>query len=390
MKHATKLYALVGAFTLAVSPGAFAAGTTSGTTISNTATVNYSVNGSAQDEIGSSPTGNTAGAGTATTFVVDRKLWHTVTSLDLNGTVDATPNAAAVMQFQVKNEGNDTQDYVLSAFNRSAATDADYPGGVTDAFNTGGIQVYVESNGTAGYQPGGDLRVYIDELAPGDTRIVYVISTIPSSAINGQYAALSLVAQVAEGGAANTQGSAIVVDTNAHISPQGVFQQQGGGTVTTAPPATATAEADDPTTVQNVFADAASDVDSSQMVDDAQYNGQYSDTEVYRVVSANLTVSKTSAVFSDPVNGTTNPKAIPLAIVEYTITVENSGSAPATSIQIADVIPTNTTFQAGSIVVTAPMGSIASSSFAGNTVSVNVDTLATGATVTVAFKVQLN
>lgn len=40
-----------------------------------------------------------------------------------------------------------------------------------------------------------------------------------------------------------------------------------------------------------------------------------------------LSVSKVSTVISDPVNGTTNPKAIPGATVEYLITVTNTGSS---------------------------------------------------------------
>lgn len=42
-----------------------------------------------------------------------------------------------------------------------------------------------------------------------------------------------------------------------------------------------------------------------------------------------LNVSKISSVLSDPVNGTTNPKAIPGATVEYLITVTNTGSEAA-------------------------------------------------------------
>ncbi len=43
---------------------------------------------------------------------------------------------------------------------------------------------------------------------------------------------------------------------------------------------------------------------------------------------ADLTVSKISSVISDPTNGTTNPKAIPGAIVEYLITIANNGTDP--------------------------------------------------------------
>ncbi|MCS6948239.1 MAG: hypothetical protein NZM12_11540, partial [Steroidobacteraceae bacterium] len=44
------------------------------------------------------------------------------------------------------------------------------------------------------------------------------------------------------------------------------------------------------------------------------------------------------------VNGTNNPKAIPGAVVEYTVTIANSGGAAASGVQIADAIPANTTF----------------------------------------------
>lgn len=44
---------------------------------------------------------------------------------------------------------------------------------------------------------------------------------------------------------------------------------------------------------------------------------------------AQLNVTKVSSVISDPVNGTSNPKAIPGATIEYLITVTNSGPDPA-------------------------------------------------------------
>jgi subtilisin-like proprotein convertase family protein len=42
---------------------------------------------------------------------------------------------------------------------------------------------------------------------------------------------------------------------------------------------------------------------------------------------ADLSVTKVSTLISDPVNGTTNPKAIPGALVEYLITVANTGTS---------------------------------------------------------------
>lgn len=54
-----------------------------------------------------------------------------------------------------------------------------------------------------------------------------------------------------------------------------------------------------------------------------------------------LTMTKASAVVSDPVNGTTNPKMIPGAFVDYTLTINNPGSSAVTSnsIFVVDVLP---------------------------------------------------
>ena len=49
-------------------------------------------------------------------------------------------------------------------------------------------------------------------------------------------------------------------------------------------------------------------------------------------------MTKTSTVVSDPFNGGTDPKRIPGAVIEYCITVENTGDAPATSVVLTDVL----------------------------------------------------
>ena len=47
------------------------------------------------------------------------------------------------------------------------------------------------------------------------------------------------------------------------------------------------------------------------------------------IPTTTLSVTKVSSLISDPVNGTSNPKAIPGALVEYLITVTNTGPEPA-------------------------------------------------------------
>lgn len=62
-----------------------------------------------------------------------------------------------------------------------------------------------------------------------------------------------------------------------------------------------------------------------------------------------LEITKTNSVISDPVNGTTNPKLIPGAVVEYVITVRNvgAGTVDASSIVLVDVMPAEMAFATG-------------------------------------------
>ena len=57
-------------------------------------------------------------------------------------------------------------------------------------------------------------------------------------------------------------------------------------------------------------------------------------------VSAPLTLAKASTVYSDPVNGTTLPKAVPGAVMTYTLTITNPGSTLADSNSVVLSDPT--------------------------------------------------
>ncbi len=62
-----------------------------------------------------------------------------------------------------------------------------------------------------------------------------------------------------------------------------------------------------------------------------------------------ISVTKVSSVLSDPVNGTTNPKAIPGAVMEYCILISNSGTTTLTSIVASDTLPSNFTYATGTM-----------------------------------------
>ena len=64
---------------------------------------------------------------------------------------------------------------------------------------------------------------------------------------------------------------------------------------------------------------------------------------------ATVTVSKTSSVISDPTNGTTIPKAIPGAVIEYCILVSNAGSATLSAVVATDTLPSGITYTAGTL-----------------------------------------
>lgn len=62
-----------------------------------------------------------------------------------------------------------------------------------------------------------------------------------------------------------------------------------------------------------------------------------------------LGVTKLGTLISDPTNGTTNPRVIPGAVIEYCILLQNPGSGTATNVVGTDIIPANLTYTAGSM-----------------------------------------
>lgn len=284
-RHVTCLKFLIGAGILALtfSRPALAA-TAAGTTVSNSATIDYKVGGINQQSITSS----------AVTFLVDRKVDLTVVT-DQVAAVNVIPGSSGnVLTFTLSNTGNDTFDYTLSAV--ALAGGAAHFGG-TDNINASATAVYVESGANAGYQSGEDTATSVDNLAAAATVKLYIVASFSTGLSNNDIASYHLLVT-----AKDSSGAALVQDTNG----------------------------DDPNTVENVFADGAGTNDSAR-------DAKHSDNADYKVTAASLTVSKTSSVVSDPVNGTSNPLAIPGALVEYTITISNaSGASTATSVIVTD------------------------------------------------------
>jgi uncharacterized repeat protein (TIGR01451 family) len=267
---------------LALPQAAHAVNTASGTVIGNTATVTFEVSSVLQ----------TAVTGT-TDFTVDNKVNLTVTRL-ANATVVPGGQEQALV-FTVTNLGNTAQSYQLEVFSRG-----------TNSFNTtpNPPNIYLDNGGTpnawdAGDTPYADATTF-GSLASGATMTIIVAGDIPLAALTNETASYDLLATTTNSGTTTV-------------------------TLETAGPNTAG--------VDVVFADGI----GSYAATDTDRDGSHSEFATYTVTAAAVSVSKTAAVYWDPFNTTTNPKAIPGAVITYTVQVSNAaGGSQATNVQIID------------------------------------------------------
>ena len=273
-------------------------GTKAGTVVTNKASLTYSVGGTAiTDPIESNND----------VFVVDDKVDLTVVHQDAE-IVTVTPGLTEqVTEFQVTNTGNKVHDFLLTSTQNNGN-----PFSETDTIDVTITGVFVESGTTAGYQAAEDTVTYIDELLSGDSKTVYIVSTIPNDAELDDVAEVTLTAQVAVGGTSDTEGTAITSDDRDNADTAGI------------------AAGDE----QIVFADGAG---SNGATDTAQ-DGKHGDTSAYKVKTAVLTVVKSSCVVSDGFSPTGKEKRIPGAVIRYAFEVENTGNVDATDVVASDDI----------------------------------------------------
>lgn len=281
---------------------AFAAGTASGTPVTNQATIDFSVGGVGQTGINSNQT----------SFVVDNKVDLIVTLQDA-GYVDVAPSATLrVLRYRVQNDGNTTQDFQVAAVDLVNGL-ADPFGGTDNAQiagGTGSFAVYVDTNDDDAFTNLTDTDTHINALA-ADTHIeVFVVATIPDNTevSDGDIAGIILTATARTNDGAATLGGALT-------------ETLGGDTAG----------------VDIVFGDLTGDTD-------ADGDASYTDTGAYRLVASNISIVKTSTVIRDPFNDGANPKHIPGAFVQYSITISNGAGAgsPAVLSTITDTLNANT------------------------------------------------
>jgi hypothetical protein len=282
--------AVVAVGSIGVSGQAFADGTNSGDTISNTATVNYTVATVAQTPVSAT-----------NSFTVD-----TIIRFNLTGgaTVNVAPGQTNQYQtYTLTNTSNTTSQFTLAPSNDSGD---DFDMNLPSTTNPG-VNVYADTNTNGVYDPGTDVQVVanvsLGPTGPAQTGVYFLVGDTPIGATNNQDANVTLLAT-----AINPADSLAWVNDNNPDIQGGV-----GGT--------------------------------AQIV---VGNGTASRPGTFHVQTATLAVSKTSSVISDPINLTgAGRKAIPGAVMQYEILVVNSGSSAATLQNITDPVPASTTFRQG-------------------------------------------
>lgn len=345
---------------------AMAVGTASGTTITNTATVNYQISGFSQPTVSSNNE----------QFDVDDRVDLTVAS---SGGTNVLPSSTnQVLTYTVTNTGNTTHGYALTATNAAAG----------DNFDMGNIRIYVENGLAAGLQTSGGTAdtLYTSgsgnnagDLNPNgvvgvdDVMTVYIVADTPGTPTNGQTSDIDLLATTLDAGTNNVTAN-------------------DAGSANTAG-------------IDVVWADGIGTVDATE-------DGQHSAAGTYTVAVTPLTLAKSSAIISDPINLGSNPKAIPGATIRYTLVVSNPGATDSTSVVISDIIPAEMTYTANTVTVDFGGGAVAYNdgaadgvaAYNGGTTTLSVDisaattdqgiagqpALTAGSSATVTFDVTIN
>jgi uncharacterized repeat protein (TIGR01451 family) len=336
---------------LFATPQALAA-TAAGTKVSNSATVAYKIGTVAQ----------TAPPAASADFLVDRKVNLTVTEVGGAATTASPGELKAPLEFLVTNSTNDAIDVKLDAATMAKNTvfDAGDQGAgnhADDLTATEGTdllmsyKIYTDAGLTTELSKSGS-QYYIDELAPAANMTVYVVATeMPAigddsvdTTVQDDDIIVVKLTGTAHSAYAAQDGTGLTWDTTPGPTLGAPTWVTAGGTGALGA-VLATTASDTDTKVDNVLADNP-DLDLGEAVGtppdgiDAAY-------DAYKIGGADITVTKRSAVYWDPINLFASPKAIPGSIVLYCITVKNAGSSAADEIAISDTIPTNTTFENG-------------------------------------------
>lgn len=285
--------------------------TTAGTTVSNIATLSYTLSGGGSFDLKSSPGGNSdpTGPGASTSFTVDHKVRPYVqvaTGSPASPTDVFAGGTVQVISFNVKNDGNKDGDFKITYNQVALANNIIDSTSVTMVYKTSANAVY---DGSELAMPAGDVLSIPRDL----TYTVFIVAnTVADTSLltEGDKQNFDLLAQAWSGAAA--------------------LSETGSNT---------------PTLQDVVFADdtgtAVSDTGGIDKTP-SDPDGIHSDQGTYNFRNVAVTVSKTESILYDPYGLS---YYLPGVYVQYEITIENTslGATSAFLTSINDVITQSAT-----------------------------------------------
>lgn len=344
-KIKTKILSFITLFVLCfiITNSASAQGVIAGTNISNIAVVNYTIDNVIQSPIESSPNGNSSpnnGNGTATTFVVDRKIDLLLTGN--NNTNVTLGDIQSEVTFTLSNEGNDNQTFGLTPNSTLLSDNFDTSNCTTTVTAVSGTPLSGVVLPTTG-----NIK-----LAPDQQASISVKCDIPLN----------------NGGAPINSGDISLVSLTA------ITLKNGDESVTTQ-----TNSQDNSQQIDTVFADNAGTDDA---VSDASHSARRTYTALTGTVPPTLSINKSIIEVKDPNGGST---AITGSEVKYKIQITTQGIGNIENVVVTDITPAEMTYKPASLVLDGSSLTDTTDSDSGdfgisasNTATVNLGTIIAG------------
>ena len=354
-------------------------GTEAGTVVSNTATLSYSVGGAEQSKITSLDENGNA----ATTFTVDQKVDLTVDGIsNLTGIVDTAPSSARSgnkLTYKLSNEGNFNQSFKIAVSHLTGTADEFDAGTTTTVLPLAAEPCQFEILVGTTTLSGGPYDLTDTPTVTLGTGVTALTGTAPttSSGTVDKEATIEVFCSMPNRPEIEDGHTSVIDVLATAVDGAGAIMVESGADVEDA--------------IDVVLAD---DIRVDSTTDTGKRNAMHADTQTFKIKAPMLSVVKTSKVISDPFNNATNPKRIPGASVEYSITITNTSESEALDVTITDVIQAAgiaVEFVPGSIVNTAgsaaAVGTTATSTVTAT--GITVPTAANGGSAVVTFQVKI-
>ena len=287
------------------SSSLFAAGTQAGVDITNQATLSYSAGGVAQPDVASN----------TDTFKVDKKIDMVLVTTDTTQTEVTPGQQDQLTNYEFRNEGNANQYFKFTIDNLANDQEADY-NSKKDNDDVKNLEIqctYTDGSGSS--KTATWANSFTIEIKQDTNATCQVRADIKTDAEGGKDKDVMNVELLATA----------VTDSSGNTPEQ-------------------ESSSDTQDSVDVVLADGVSDDtlgSSTQGKGDSAKDGKEAARSGYIIVTPVLSVNKSSCVISDPVNGNTNPKRIPGAIIRYMFDITNTGTGDVNNLKITDTINSN-------------------------------------------------